>query len=452
MELLLGLFLALAVGACLYFPLREGLYSVVDRRLGSPDFYTESERRSIQELQSYVDDQGIAGSDTKSLDAWCGQRPGVVLFLWRNGRLLYGTGLSLDTAPDVVYGGDGDGGFGPDGARAQIVFSDGLAAADFYFNYGDYYYLLANGAAGLAAFLAVVAVLLLLIRRKTGYIVQLERELKILEGGDLNVPVTVRGKDELAELAQGIDDMRRSIIERDRREEAARTANHALVTAMSHDLRTPLTALIGYLDIIQEGKYSGQDREAHFIEVSRNKAYQIKEMSDKLFEYFLVYDTADRPVELEDVDGRELLGQVVEEVLFDLESRGFHVEREGIPPACRLCINVDLFRRLFGNLFSNIEKYADKDRPVTVRYELRDGCLEVCLCNGVSNSAPRSESTEIGLKTCEKIMADLGGRFHTERTEELFAANIWLPVRAKGERRGGLPRLQGMAGQSRCKK
>ena len=90
-------------------------------------------------------------------------------------------------------------------------------------------------------------------------------------------------------------------------------------------------------------------------------------MSDKLFKYFLVYDTADRPVELEDVDGRELLGQVVEEVLSDLENRGFHVEREGIPPPCRLCINVDLFRRLFGNLFSNIEKYADKDSSVTVR-------------------------------------------------------------------------------------
>lgn len=429
LELLLSLLLALAVGACVYFPLREGLYAVLDKRLAAPGFYTDSAQRSIHALRRYVEEHGVATSDTKALDAWCNERSGVVLYLWRDGKLLYGTGLSLDMAPDIAPGTAAEADAVQDENTMQISFRDGAATAEFYFYFGEYYYFLLNGMAAMLAFIVIVAVLLLLVRRKTGYIIQIGRELKILEGGDLSYPITVRGRDELAELAQGIDDMRRSIIERDRREQEARGANHALVTAMSHDLRTPLTALIGYLDIIQQGKCSGREQTAHFIQVSRSKAYQIKALSDKLFEYFLVYDTAERPVELEDVDGWELLSQVVEDGLFDLESLGLRVERQGEYPPCRLRVNADLFRRLFGNLFSNIEKYADRETPVTVRYEVRDGCLGVCLCNGIPASTPRVESTEIGLRTCKKIMADLCGRIQLQQSKDLFSARVCFPVR-----------------------
>ena len=427
-ELLLGLLIALAAGTCIYFPLREGLYSALDSRLNSIEYNTRVVQKSGEQLQRYVDEHNLAGTDRKSLDDWCNTQSGLVVFLWRNGRLLYGTGISQESSPDIIL----DTGIQPapeaDETTRTIQFSDGTATAEFYFYNADYFYLMANGAAALAAFLAIVAVLLLLVRRKTGYIVQMERELKILEGGDLSYSITVRGADELARLAQGIDDMRRSIIEREQREEAARASNHALITAMSHDLRTPLTALIGYLDLIREGKCDGPAQEEHFIQVSRDKAFQIKELSDKLFEYFLVYDTTDRPVELEDVDAWELLSQVVEEGLFDLETRGFHVERAGGCPACRIRVDIDLFRRLFGNLFSNIEKYADRSQPITAHYGLWDGGLKVCICNGIPPACPRVESTQIGLKTCEKIMEDHGGRFQIQQNDGVFSVNVWFPV------------------------
>ncbi|WP_087066709.1 HAMP domain-containing sensor histidine kinase [Intestinibacillus massiliensis] len=424
-ELVLGALIALLAGLCIYLPLRTGLYSILDQRLSDPAYYEQSARKSAGQLQDYADAHGLSMTDPKALDTFVNTMPGRLLMLWQGNRLIYATGMVID---DVGITNDTEAGYSPGRMSFPIRFSDGTAVAEFYFYFEEYYYLLVNVAAAAVAGVVVAIVLILLIRRKTAYIAQLERELKILEGGDLHYQITVRGSDELASLAQGIDDMRRSIIEREQGEAAARAANHALVTAMSHDLRSPLTALIGYLDLICGGKCDSPEQEKHFIEVGRRKAYQIKALSDKLFEYFLVYDTTSRTVGLEEVDGRELLSQVVEEGLFDLESGGFQIVREGVCPACRLRVNIGLFRRLFTNLFTNVEKYADHRAAVSVGYAQEGGGLVVSLCNRVAKDSRRVESTEIGLKTCEKIMEDHGGRFEAVRTQDGFCARMWFPV------------------------
>ena len=70
-----------------------------------------------------------------------------------------------------------------------------------------------------------------------------------------------------------------------------RLANSELVTAMSHDLRTPLTSLLAYLELMERGKYENQEQLAYFIRRSLEKTMQIKSMADKLFEYFFVYSS-----------------------------------------------------------------------------------------------------------------------------------------------------------------
>ena len=83
----------------------------------------------------------------------------------------------------------------------------------------------------------------------------------VLKGGDLNYQITIRGNDELAALAGEMDSMRRAIRSRQEEEELAHLANRGIVTAMSHDLRTPLTALMGYLDILSIEEDPGKKTE-----------------------------------------------------------------------------------------------------------------------------------------------------------------------------------------------
>ena len=310
----------------------------------------------------------------------------------------------------------------------EVKFADGTAQAgvSYYVEYG--YYAAASVLGGVISMAVFALMLVMLIRGKIRYIDLMEQEIQILKGGDLDYRITVKGKDELASLAAEIDAMRCAIKERQQKEEEAGKANRELVTAMSHDLRTPLTSLLGYVDILQMEKGEDRGQQRKYLNSIRDKAYQIKELSDKLFEYFIVYGRKREELEAEEVNGAEFLGQIVEESLFDMESEGFDIRRSSDEINCRLLADINLCRRVFGNIFSNLLKYADRNRPVTVSYQQRADCLIICFGNYVAEDAQEKESTGIGLKTCAKIIGDHGGSFYSGREAGFFLTKISLPL------------------------
>ena len=106
--------------------------------------------------------------------------------------------------------------------------------------------------------------------------------------------------------------MRLSIIQKHQREKEAWDANSQLVTSMSHDIRTPLTSMIGYLDIIKSEKYQSAEELERYISSCREKAFQLKELSDKLFQYFLVFNSGENEKHLEVFDANVLLTQILQ--------------------------------------------------------------------------------------------------------------------------------------------
>ena len=86
-----------------------------------------------------------------------------------------------------------------------------------------------------------ILLLFALIHRKIRYVNQLEQDLKVLGGGNLEYPITIKGRDELTSLAIGIESLKNGILEEQQMKAEAEKSQHGLVTAMSHDLRTPLT-------------------------------------------------------------------------------------------------------------------------------------------------------------------------------------------------------------------
>jgi signal transduction histidine kinase len=76
-----------------------------------------------------------------------------------------------------------------------------------------------------------------------------------------------------------------------------------------------------------------------------------------------------------------------------------------------------------------VKKYADLERPVILLTEEKENAIMITISNGFSNRGSGTESTKIGLRTCEKIMEALGGTFRTVRDEDHFAAEFSIPIK-----------------------
>ena len=281
---------------------------------------------------------------------------------------------------------------------------------------------------GVFSFLLFVFILYACIRGKTRYIALLSRELQAMEGGDLSSPVTIRGNDEITSLALDMEEMRKSFIERLAKEEEMTKRASELLTAMSHDLRTPLTSLIGYLDIVDLGKCASPEQALKYIRSGREKAYQIKEMTDKLFEYFLVYESSDEKLETETLDAGIVFSQLWAESSLILETEGFTISVSESGEGAVVEANVSFLRRVFDNIVSNIRKYADKDEPVICNMGVRDMFFTVEVINSVGIAAPKAESSGIGLASCRKIAQSHGGSFVSEERDGRFVMRLSIPA------------------------
>lgn len=242
-------------------------------------------------------------------------------------------------------------------------------------------------------------------------VVRLNREVQTIESRDINADITVNGNDELHVLADSIHHMRNTIVDQLSREKEAWQANRDLVTSMAHDIRTPLTVLSGYLELLKEREYESEEEMEQYISVSAEKAQQLKDLSDKLFLYFFVYSKTDEELNLEEFDAADLMGQLFGEYTILLEEKGFRFKIPEIRQGLKIRIDVQHLERMLDNIFTNIRKYADKEYEIVIGAEYRRRKLHITIRNAIIPNRNTAESTRIGMKTCQKIADQMGIRF-----------------------------------------
>ena len=399
----LALAVALALRALLYDTVLPGV-------LLSPGFeayWYDRYGGAAEDFQRYVNEQGLTVQAAQRDTEWTRQHPQVDLYLESPAD------DSLDTAALAGYGG------------REITCADGVLYAypmPNYFYYDGACRILSLLGAALCFFLVLIPYTALLIRRIT----RLSRDMEVLAGGDLSYQVVSRGRDELAELGRGIEGMRLAVLEQMAREREAIQANSRLITSLSHDLRTPLTKLMGYLDILQHGKYGDEAQRAEYLRRAADKALQMRALSDEMFRHFKVEAPPEPAAEREAVDGPVFLGQLLAEQCFDLADGGFRLEPPVVEGDYRLCVRTEDICRVFDNLFSNLKKYADPAHPVlvTVREEGAQVAVELTSRTG---SLSRADSRGIGLPTVRALLERNGGRMEVARRGAEYRTTVWLP-------------------------
>lgn len=267
---------------------------------------------------------------------------------------------------------------------------------------------------------------LIYVWNRMRYVGRLKNEILVMAEGDLEHPVTMKGKDEIGILARNLDEMRLALDDNIRREQEGKKANHDLISSVSHDLRTPMTTLYGYLEIMGQKKCPEQKRE-EYIARCIEKVEEIRTLSDKMFEYALVYETHEQ-TELSEIYLGELLEELEGHQEF-LRLKGYCVETEfQVEESAKILGNHMLFRRMFNNLFSNILKYGEKGAPVAVKAALDRGSLQMVFLNERRKRMKQVESNRIGLKSVRKMTELQNGKFFMVEGEDTFAVTMEFPL------------------------
>ena len=388
-----------------------------DRRMG----------QEISSFRSFVEENQIASTDVYSVGQWNREHPNVNL-------TIYGISATISSTPDGAELVGNEGGIV---VRSELSlqlakeypvnFRDGVFTVAIYDTSRTLVSIAVNISALALAALVFLAAVLLYEQHITRTVQTLSRQVRQVSRGDLEMQITPQTADEIGQLALDVDTMRLSIIDKLQREEAAWKANSQLITAISHDVRTPLTALLGYLEIVSDEHLSPEERSA-YLDICKNNALRLKGLTDELFGFFLVFGKPKPDQVLEEFDAAMLLEQVLLEHEMDLTQRGFQVEASAEAVTGSLRVDLGHFRRIFDNLFSNVRKYADPAYPVTITQRLDRDELLVTISNHINASATRVESNRIGLQTCHKLVAAMGGEFNQTRTKDTFSVEVLLPL------------------------
>ena len=424
---LLGMLIISTVLAAALFSLSSYAgRQLIDRIYLSPAQVETRVDADIRSFRSFVEENNIASTDALSVGQWNRAHADVRLTINSRNAVLnsdgYGAEITLSDSGLSVRLGEGT------GFEFPVNFADGTYTVSVY-NYSENrLYNIVNITSVVVSALVFLILMLLYERHVTLSILRLSRQVRQVSRGDLQLHIQAPTRDEIGQLAADVDAMRLSIIDKLRREEDAWHANSQLITAISHDVRTPLTALLGYLDILSDPDLPPLAQRS-YLDICRSNAARLKDLTDELFGFFLVFGKSTPEQTPEVFDAATVLEQILLEAREELVQQGFDVRLE-VPEDLQGTLTVDLghLRRVFDNLFSNLRKYADPAVAATVTVRAENGWLWVTICNAIPAAARRAESTKIGLKTCEKLLTAMGGSFRQEHTARQFTAEVTLPL------------------------
>lgn len=263
--------------------------------------------------------------------------------------------------------------------------------------------------------------MILFVQRMTRRIHRIENASLQMAGGDVTTPVPACGGDEIGVVARELDTLRTTLAENMQHEHDAQTANRDLITALSHDLRTPLTVLIGYLEVL---KHNTDQKATLYANRCLQKADELRVLTDHLFDAARTEETPPTPA-LQHLP-MSLFTDIVGSNVDFLQTCGFHIETSGASCQGTLLGDPTALRRICDNLFFNIVKYGDKTLPVRVQLETDDATLHLHLSN--ANKANTSEGSQIGLKNVRHLLENLGGNLETSESATHFSVQLSLPL------------------------
>lgn len=186
----------------------------------------------------------------------------------------------------------------------------------------------------------------------------------------------------------------------------AEEVNKQLMTSLSHDVRTPLTTLIGYLDAAHKGIVTGKDKD-EYVEIARRKAHDLKEYIDVLFDWFKL--NSDEFVLLIDpVEAVELTRNILIDWIPIFEDKQIDYSIDIPEQPFRVRLDPDAYMRVLNNLIQNVIVHSHADK-INISLSNQDGNMKIVIAdNGVGIEKDDLKHIFERLYKCDKGRSEKG--------------------------------------------
>ena len=423
MQMALLLVAATAIAVLHFIAVDSVSEELVDWYMVKTDYARTQNHKAIENLQEYITDRGLNSRDSAELNEWVKKQWFLSLVVYKNGIQVFDSRYpDQEIWEEEISFTDYEW-----SNYSEVEFADGVAEIQVNGAYGYQVYNAVRIIELGISFLIFLLIVLAGIRKKMSYIQKLSDEVEVLEGGGLQHPITIAGNDELSGLAKGLESMRLSFLTSQEKEEAMIRENQRVITEMSHDLRTPVTAIILYAEILKDGKCKDEGKQKTYLEKIHQKALLLKERSDRLLGYSLTVGNKEELV-MESGTISEVFFDPLSEACGYLDQNGFKVDLRMYWPNRKIMYNSDHVARVMDNIVSNIVKYADKRYPVVITQTEDDTTVGLSFQNWIIRQESSQEGFNVGVQSIQSLMKEMDGYCHYYQGQNIYSIEISFPV------------------------
>lgn len=198
----------------------------------------------------------------------------------------------------------------------------------------------------------------------SAYFHEISTGIHNLAQGDFKHRVQIVSNDEFSDIAQSINLASEKLEQAILRGDFSESSKDQLVVNLAHDLRTPLTSVLGYLDLILKDDSLTQEQVRHFLTIAFTKSQRLERLIDELFEITRM-NYGMLPVEKKRIDLTDLLNQLKEE-LYPVFEKNHLIARMNCTPHLPIFGDGDLIARVFENLMTNAIRYGYEGQYVDI--------------------------------------------------------------------------------------
>ena len=201
-----------------------------------------------------------------------------------------------------------------------------------------------------------------------------------MKNGDMTVEIPVEGEDELAIIANSINEMRIRIADEYETKKVVEQTKDDLITNVAHDLRTPLTSIIGFLDLVKRDDLLTPEQKNNYIGIVYDKAKRLENLIDDLFDYTR-YEKNKFKMECSEFDLNQFMSQMTEEFYPNLTENHLVCVQDFYPQELKVCCDGELLARAVGNLMSNAIKYGADGKQIEVYTKKKNNMAVIQVIN-----------------------------------------------------------------------